>query len=70
MTPQEVFNALMQGKKVKLTQEKFKELLKEYEKPILNEFIIRSIEETCVNLYCEETEEVLYDFYFEQVLLF
>lgn len=71
MTPQEIFNSLMQGKKVKLTNERFESFLSQYTAyKTSNEFIIRSIEETCVNLYNEEIDEVFYDFYFEDILLF
>lgn len=73
MTPQEIFNALMEGRKVKLTQKRFKELLgqfRPYEKLPLNKFIVYSIEQDCVNLYCEEIDEVLYDFDFREICLF
>lgn len=70
MTPQETFNALMQGKKVKLKDDVFKggfEPYKEY--PNTNEFWIYQIEASSVNLYSDETEEVYYDYQFVDISL-
>ncbi len=69
MTPQETFNAMMQSKKVKLTDEQFEELYRDYKKEV-NIFIVHSVEECCVNLYNEEIDEVIYDFPFEEISLF
>jgi len=70
MTPQETFNALMQGKRVKLTDNAKKRGFEPYkENPDTNEFWIYQIEASSVNLYNEETEEVYYDYQFEDISL-
>ena len=72
MTPQETFNALMQGNKVKLTDDAFKGFLDEFEsyqpKPD-NDFLINSIEESSVSLYNYNTQEVYYDMDFDCIVL-
>ena len=73
MTPQETFNALMQGKRVKLTDDAFKGFLDEFEsyqvKPD-NYFLINSIEESSVSLHNYNTQEVYYDMDFDCIVLF
>ena len=70
MTPQETFNALIQGKKVKLKDDVFKGFLDEFEnyqaKPD-NDFLINSIEESAVSLHNYNTQEVYYDIDFEDL---
>ena len=72
MTPQETFNALMQGKRVKLTEDAFKGFLDEFEsyqsKPD-NDFLINSIEESSVSLHNYNTQEVYYDMNFDFIVL-
>ena len=72
MTPQETFNALIQGKKVKLKDDVFKGFLDEFEnyqaKPD-NDFLINSIEESAVSLHNYNTQEVYYDIDFDCITL-
>lgn len=72
MTPQEIFNTLMQGNRVKLTDDAFISFLDEFEsyqeKPD-NYFLINSIEESSVSLYNYNTQEVYYDMDFDCVIL-
>ena len=69
MKPQEIFNVLMDGNKVKLTDEKFKQFIEEFnesEPTPINCFTIRSLEQYCVNLFDAE-ENAYYDFEFEDI---
>lgn len=72
MTPQETFNALMDAKLVKLTDDAFKEFLDEFEsyheKPD-NSFLINSIEQSAVSLHNYNTQEVYYNIDFEVINL-
>jgi len=75
MTPQEIFNALIQGTEVKLKKERFSDLNKELlsldREPIqTNIFQVYQIEQSCVNLYNEETEDVSHDFSFDDIILY
>jgi hypothetical protein len=74
MTPQEIFNALIQGTKVKLTNNKFEELQQEFEKygndPQTNIFQVYQIEQSVCNLYNEEDTTVYYEFSFDDIILF
>jgi hypothetical protein len=70
MTPQETFNALMEGKRVKLTDDAFKEEFKSYREKPDNSFLINSIEQSAVSLYNYNTQEVYYDMDFEVINLF
>jgi hypothetical protein len=70
MTPQETFNALMEGKRVKLTDDAFKEEFESYRKKPDNSFLINSIEQSAVSLYNYNTQEVYYDMDFEVINLF
>jgi len=73
MTPQETFNALMEGKKVKLTDDAYKGLLDEFEsyqeKPD-NIFLINSIEQSCISLFSFNIEDVYYDIDFDCIILY
>lgn len=72
MKPQEIFNALMQGNRVKLTDDAFIGFLDEFEsyqeKPD-NYFLINSIEESSVSLYNYNTQDVYYDMDFDCIVL-
>jgi hypothetical protein len=70
MTPQETFNALMEGKRVKLTDDAFKEEFESYREKPDNSFLINSIEQSAVSLYNYNTQEVYYDMDFEVINLF
>jgi len=70
MTPQETFNALMEGKRVKLTDDAFKEEFESYQGKPDNSFLINSIEQSAVSLYNYNTQEVYYDMDFEVINLF
>ena len=72
MEAQEIFNALMQDKKVKLTNEAFEGFLDEFEGHELkpnNYFTINSIEQSSVSLYNYNTQSVYYDMDFECITL-
>jgi hypothetical protein len=70
MTPQETFNALMEGKRVKLTDNAFKDKFESYREKPDNSFLINSIEQSAVSLYNYNTQEVYYDMDFEVINLF
>lgn len=73
MTPQEIFNALMQDKKVKLTDEAFTGFLDEfegYELKLDNYFTVNAIEQSSVSLYNYNTQSVYYDMDFKFITLF
>ena len=72
MTPQETFNALMEGKKVKLIDKEFNRINKELEVEAIttNVFWVYQIEASVVNLYNEELETVFHDFSFKDISLF
>ncbi len=72
MTPHQALDNLLQARKVKLTDEYFKEI-QEYWKDSecqlkINEFVIHQIEEVCVNLYNVDLEEVIYDIPYSELL--
>ena len=70
MKPTEILHALLEGNKVKLTEQRKKEMDEPYkEVPTINEFTIYQIESYSVNLYNEETAEVYHDFSFEDISL-
>ena len=71
MTPQEIFNALMERTQVKLTNDKFEELQQEYgNTPQTNIFQVYQIEQSVCNLYSEDDEIVYYEFSFDDIILF
>mgnify|MGYP003512743251 FL=1 len=72
MTPHQALDNLLQARRVKLTDEYFKEIQEywkdsEYQLKI-NEFVIHQIEEVCVNLYNVDLEEVIYDIPYSELL--
>lgn len=63
MKPLDLFNALMEGKTVKVTDKKLKELEED-----VNSFLIHQIEQGCVNLFSKDSGEVYYDVDFSDVI--
>jgi hypothetical protein len=69
MTPQETFNALMEGKKVKLKTSIFENYFRNWRLEE-NKFWVYQIEASSISLYDDKREEIFYDFTFEDLIPF
>ena len=65
----EILNALMSGTEVKVKEDIFKDITKDFDN-ITNQFTVYQIEHGSVNLYNELTNDVYYEILFEDISLF
>ena len=70
MIPNDILNALLEGKEVKVKEGVFNSICEDEEYKPINCFTIYQIEQGSVNLYNEFTEEVFYEILFDDISLF
>ena len=68
MAPQEAFDTLMEGGKVRTTEALFEILTRDNYDLIMNEFIIYQIEQGSVNIYVEDSDLLFYEIPFDDLL--
>lgn len=67
MIPNDILNALMSGTEVKVNEDVFKDITRDFDN-ITNVFTIYQIEQGSVNIYSELIDEVYHDILFDDII--